>query len=221
MHKQIIYSHGFGVDKTGRGLFTDIVAALPDYEHIMFDYNTFDEDRGIMTVAPFTTQSEMLLGMLQEHNQADQTILIAHSQGCVTAGLVSPVSVDRIILLAPPTRLEDTPDSIKNMQRREGTVVDGETVRYPRRDGTTTIIGPDYWESRKDIEPTMLYNNLAQKSLVVIIRAEHDEVLEDNSLKGLNPSIKVVSLPSNHDFRDARSELNGAIATILKRNRLA
>jgi hypothetical protein len=44
MNKHIvIYSHGFGVRKDDRGLFTDIAATLPSAEHIMFDYNQVDE----------------------------------------------------------------------------------------------------------------------------------------------------------------------------------
>ena len=40
----VVYSHGFGVRKDDRGLFTDIAAALPEAESVMFDYGSWDEE---------------------------------------------------------------------------------------------------------------------------------------------------------------------------------
>jgi len=48
----IVYSHGFGVDKTDRGLFSDISKHFPDAEHIMFDYNDLDSENNSMTINP-------------------------------------------------------------------------------------------------------------------------------------------------------------------------
>lgn len=49
MKRVIVYSHGFGVRKDDRGLMTDIAHALPGYEHILFDYNDFNEAANEMT----------------------------------------------------------------------------------------------------------------------------------------------------------------------------
>ncbi len=61
MNKRIIiYSHGFGVQKDDRGLFTDIAKDLPGFEHFMFDYNEFDAEINTMSVTPLDKQAEIL-----------------------------------------------------------------------------------------------------------------------------------------------------------------
>ncbi len=40
MQNTIIYSHGFGVEKTSRGMFTDISESIRGRTHLLFDYNT-------------------------------------------------------------------------------------------------------------------------------------------------------------------------------------
>ena len=43
--KVIIFSHGFGVDRTSKGKFTEFTNALKeDYLCITFDYNQFDSE---------------------------------------------------------------------------------------------------------------------------------------------------------------------------------
>ena len=39
----VIFSHGFGVRKEDRGLFTAIYRAIPDIKGVMFDYNPINE----------------------------------------------------------------------------------------------------------------------------------------------------------------------------------
>ena len=48
----IIYSNGFGVRKEDRGLFTAIAKALPDAQHVMFDYNPIHDESNTLTVKP-------------------------------------------------------------------------------------------------------------------------------------------------------------------------
>jgi hypothetical protein len=43
----VIFSHGFGVGKDDRGLFTDIADSLKNVESVMFDYNDIDEAKNI------------------------------------------------------------------------------------------------------------------------------------------------------------------------------
>lgn len=48
--KYLIFSHGFGVKKDGRGLLADIAMAFPDYKSILFNYNQVDEKNSVLTV---------------------------------------------------------------------------------------------------------------------------------------------------------------------------
>lgn len=103
----IIYSHGFGVQKDDRGLFTDIAAAFPDAHHVMFDYNEIDEANNTLVVAPLDAQAARLNIEIARARAAhpDVTIdIIAHSQGCVAAALAVPTGVRTTILLAPPAQ---------------------------------------------------------------------------------------------------------------------
>lgn len=72
----VIYSHGFGVRKDDRGLFTDIAAALPNAQHIMFGYNQVDEATNNLTVAPPDQQAQKLRQLISEAkaNNPDATI---------------------------------------------------------------------------------------------------------------------------------------------------
>ncbi len=198
----IIYSHGFGVKKDDRGLFTDIAAALPDIHHVMFDYNSIDESHNTLTATPLDQQSIMLQDKIAEIRvkfPESRLSIIGHSQGCVVAAMAQPSSIDSIIFLSPPTQFL----GIKRdkLAERAGTIVEPDgTIRYPRRDGSTTIIREDYWKSREGIDPIALYNTLATTTHLTIITATNDEVLSATDFSGLVDKIKIIELHANHDF---------------------
>lgn len=56
----VIFSHGFGVGKDDRGLFTDIADSLKNVKSVMFDYNDIDDEKKQMTVSPFSEQVKRL-----------------------------------------------------------------------------------------------------------------------------------------------------------------
>jgi hypothetical protein len=60
----IIYSHGFGVRKEDRGLFTAVAKAVPDAQHVMFNYNPINESANTVTVAPIDEQVRKLKKVL-------------------------------------------------------------------------------------------------------------------------------------------------------------
>src|SRR6266567_2438699 len=142
----IIYSHGFGVRKDDRGLFTDIAAALPGFEHVMFDYNTVDEAANVLTVAPLDEQAKKLNKVLAETRAAnpDAVIdLICHSQGCIAAANAKPAGIRKTIFTAPPPDA-DIESKIKRWRTRYGTKFTTEGTSYlERKDGSTTIVPPE------------------------------------------------------------------------------
>ncbi|MCL2038079.1 hypothetical protein FWG95_03735 [Candidatus Saccharibacteria bacterium] len=215
----IIYSHGFGVKYDDRGLFTDIAAAFSDTEHIMFNYNDIDEANNTMTARPFDKQAQILTEVFEKvrHDNSTATIdLICHSQGCITAALAE-LDVRRTIFLTPPMRVF-SPDSDIFIKYPATTDEDG-TMHWPRRDGTTTIIGPDYWQSSSQLGGGIveLYNRLAQLTKLSVIGAGQDEILGPVDYAKIDKNIGVALVDeADHNFKgESRTELIGRIEKII------
>ena len=209
MQHIVVFSHGFGVRKDARGMFTDIAAGLP-YVPVLFDYNTIDVHNNTH-VPPLTDQAHTLQDVLARTRQANPhaTIdLIAHSQGCIVAGLAKPQGLRKIVLLAPPKTLS-AQRIIDLFGTREGTVINQQGVsKLARRDGTTTILSAAYWQSLATTDPQQLYNGLAARAPTTVVVADRDEVLGEHTFNRLSPAVTVRHLAANHDFAGpARSKL--------------
>lgn len=198
----IVYSHGFGVRKDDRGLFTDIANALPDAEHVMFDYNLVDEQTNTLTVSPLQIQVQQLKEQLGKIDGKSVVDIVAHSQGCVVVALAKPKNVRRILCLAPPDNV-DIRRLLNFFGSRDGSVVDldGQS-RIPRRDGSITLIPAAYWQSLSGLEVIQLYNHLPDLAEVKFLIANEDEVLGVTNFDKTDERIDLVQLGGNHDFTD-------------------
>lgn len=214
--KIIVYSHGFGVEKDDRGLFTDIVNSMPTAEHILFDYNKVDRDRNELTVLSLTEQKEKLRDILNEvkaNHPASEINMICHSLGCVIAALLCPAGINRIIYLAPPFKF-DAGRSRNGFSERPGATVDvNGTMSFPRRDDSTTIVDSKLWDNLASFKPADLYNQLADKTKLVVINANQDEVLKEKDHSELSSDIQIINIDANHDFRD--NARNGLIQLLI------
>lgn len=204
----IVYSHGFGVRKDDRGLFTDIADALPEAEHVMFDYNLIDEQANTLTVSPLQGQVQKLREQLSKVGNDTIIDIVAHSQGCLVTELAKPQNIRRILCLAPPDNV-DVERLINFFGNREGSVVDLEgQSRIPRRDGSTTIIPATYWQSLRGLDAIRLYNRLPELAKVKFVIANDDEVLGVSNFDKTDEHIELVQLDGSHDFVDeARQSL--------------
>lgn len=202
MKRAVVYSHGFGVRKDDRGLFTDIAKALPEIDHIMFDYNLIDEQANTLTVIPLQVQVQKLREQLSKIDSDTTVDIIAHSQGCVVAALAKPQNVRTILCLAPPDNV-DVERLINFFGNREGSVVDiqGQS-RIPRRDGSTTIIPAAYWQSLHGLDVIRLYNRLPDLAKVKFFIANEDEVLGMTNFDKTDERIDLIQISGNHDFTD-------------------
>lgn len=213
----IIFSHGFGVRKDGRGLFTDIARALNNTESVLFDYNEFNEEQNTLTVRPLSQQAVILKRVLEETVQSnpEATIdLVCHSQGCIVAGLAKPEGIRKIVLLAPPFDIS-TDRTVKTFGSRPGAEINLDGVsKFPRRDGSVTLVPKEYWADRQGIKPTDLYNQLATLAELTVIKATRDEVLGEEDSSKLNPKVHVIEIDSNHDFT---GEARGKLLSVLVR----
>lgn len=198
----IIFSHGFGVDKTDRGLFSDILAKLDGVTGVMFDYNQVNEATGDMTVRPLSEQAEALEAVIttvREHHDGPID-MICHSQGCVVAGMVAPEVIRKMILLTPAIELNAKRSSEKwGLLRGSVINVDGES-KLNRADGSVTTVPKEYWQELDDIKPIELYGKLSEKSDVTMIIANQDHVLTDEKHDRLSEKIKMVRMDGDHNF---------------------
>jgi hypothetical protein len=204
----VVFSHGFGVRKEDRGLFTAIVKVLPDAECVLFDYNPLNRESNTLTVKPLDEQARKLRKVINAARidyPGAVIDLVCHSQGCVVAGLVKPRGIRKVIMLAPPDDISETA-VIKHFSERTETPIGVTTrTRLPRSDGSTTVVRPEYWRSLAGINPVKLYNRLARFTALRIMSAKQDEVLSAVAMEGLDPSISRVNLPGGHNFDDEDS----------------
>lgn len=220
MEHIILYSHGFAVDKTDRGLFTAIANAIPEAEHLMFEYDTKDK-AGNTVAESFASRKDKLLIKYRELRQKhpNATIdLICHSQGCLVAALAKLKGVRKTILLTPPVYLKDNNEERKRQLAKPAVheLPDG-TLAVKRRDGSTTFIKQNYWDSfNMVVNSEALYDALSRVTELVAIRATADEVLGANSCDGLVNSAKVINVEGNHSFDDdARPRIAKAVRELI------
>jgi hypothetical protein len=199
----IIFSHGFGVRKEDRGLFTAISRALPEAKSVLFDYNPINEKSNTLTAKPLDEQARKLrkvINMTRAEYPNAVIDLVCHSQGCVVAAVLKPRDIRKIIMLTPP---DDVSETVLTQQLGARTGVDIDVTvrtRLARSDGSTTVIHPEYWQSMVGVEPVKLYNRLARVTALRIINAKQDEVLGTGPFEGLDPTISFVSLEGDHNF---------------------
>jgi pimeloyl-ACP methyl ester carboxylesterase len=201
----VIFSHGFGVDKTDRGLFSDIAADLgAGFEYVMFDYNLISSDGQTMTVRPLSEQVKILqqeLSKAKVKNPDARITIIGHSQGGLVAALAQP-AVDKVIMLA--TAMDFNIDRlVQNFTDRPGVEINLHAVsKLMRRDGTTTLIGPQYVKEIQAVDPVLLYNRLAGQTDLIMVRATQDEVIGEVSYDQIKAA-KVIDVPADHNFTGA------------------
>lgn len=208
----VVFSHGFGVRFDDRGLLTDVRDALgQDSIPYLFDYNQIDETAHTLTVPPLTVQVAKLQSVIKQARDAHPGLplsLICHSQGCLIVAMAEPQNITKTLFLAP-TVAHGT-NHLKNLfAGRPNTTINPEGIsRIARRDGTTTIVGPDFWRERDAVDPAALYNHLAGTTRLVIIQASEDEVLGREGYTRLDPLIRIHPITADHNFTGAaRSHL--------------
>lgn len=214
----IIFSHGFGVEKDARGLFSAIAAALPNANPILFDYNIPDRKENTLTVRPLREQATLLLTEIAQSKERfpDTPIdIIAHSLGCIVTALAAPKQIHRTLFLAPPLEIKSA--SLDRFADRPGSVINLEGLsRLARRDGSFTLVPAEFWRERSAIDPITLFNTFADQTELTILQAEQDEVVGAGDLSRISEKVQLIALPGDHDFRgDSRQELIEEIKKIL------
>lgn len=210
----IISSHGFGVKADSRGMFPDIAATFPDYEFKMFDYNEVLSN-GDTVVAPLEKQAQILNEQINGVPD-NEIIILAHSQGCVVAGLADLTRVSKVILLAPPVN-ESMQGLIDRIVARPGAKYDPEGMSIlPRSDGTTSYLPKEYIHSRQIQKPLKLYQKIADTKPTVIIRATDDEIIGLTNVDQINGA-ELIDIAADHNFRgESRIRLIDVLKKVLR-----
>jgi len=213
MKKVIIYSHGFGVKADARGMFTEIAATFPEHKSVMFDYNQVLPN-GDTIVAPIDKQARRLQSVIAETN-ANEVVLLCHSQGCLIAGLVDLSKISKVILLAPPV-VASMQHVIQKLSKKPGSeYLQGGVSKLARSDGSMTLLPNEYMRSLDEINPIELYKKIADQKLTCIIRATNDEVLGLTDLSAV-VAHQMVDIAADHDFTgESRQALIAALKRLL------
>lgn len=218
-NRVIIFSHGFGVRKDSRGIFTEITSWFPESKSILFDYNQI-LDENTTVVSRFYDQAnkfnEVLVDTIRENPEAE-IFIIAHSQGAMPVALngVDSLLVKKIILLAPVT-ITDINKTIQYFKKYPNTQIDldGESV-LERKDGSKTIVPKEFWIDKQKHEPIPLYNKLAQTNNTIIVFADQDDVLV-NHIQNLSEDIEIIHVNADHNFTgESRNELKKVLFKVI------
>jgi len=214
----IVFSHGFGVDKNSRGLFSNIVAIFGKENCVQFDYNDIDSDNNTITVTPLNKQAEKLREMLAS---IDEPInLICHSQGCLVAALAMPVGLQSILFLAPASTT--TSSELKKRFNKHLKFDKKLTSHFVQRtDGTKTIINQEYWDSLDAVgDVDTKYVELASKTFLTVITAGEDDLV-DTRFDALENKAEIFTMPgADHNFTGSSREKLLDIFRQLKNQRL-
>ncbi len=202
----VIYSHGAGVLKDDRGLFTYLANGLPEVESILFDYGIIDETLRTLTSRTIKEQAEMLTEIIrqtQANNPEAQIDIIAHSQGAVVAALAHPQTIRKVFFVAPAFDL-DINRTLDRYRDWPGTEInlDGLT-RFPSIEGFMKVFPAEYWRERQSLQPFALYNAFAEHAEITAIIAKQDHILSAVDLRELSEKITVLSIDGDHEFSGA------------------
>lgn len=199
----VVFSHGFGVERTSRGLFTDIVKALPDdYGYVLFDY--YDIVGKTINISGFVDQQRMLLSIiawLSEQADVTDISLVAHSMGCVVAALAQPPELKQVIMLAPPLAIGERTRTY--FTTKAGAKKSANLWMVPRRDGTISYIPDALFDEIESIEAQEVLLDYAAVQPYELLIPANDEVLGDVDYNDLALDENITALTideADHNF---------------------
>ena len=204
----VVFSHGFGVDRTSRGLFTDIVKALPpDYGYVLFDYNDIDADGKNIHLSTLQDQQRLLrsiIARLSEQTDVIDISLVAHSMGCVVAALAEPPELKQVVMLAPPLAIGEQTRAY--FTSKPGAKREGDLWIVPRSDGSTSYIPDALFDELAATQALSALLEYAAVQPFELLIAADDEVLGDvdyNDL-ALHEAVTAMTIDeADHNFSGA------------------
>lgn len=209
--KIVIFSHGMGLRRDNRGLFTYLSEIINSkgYKTILFDYNEIDELNNRIYVRPFSQQAVLLQNQIDKINKEYENpivTIIGQSQGSFIPTMCELKNVSKVIAISPffYTKLED----IVSRYKKEGNKFDIEGItRRIRSDGSTTIIKKEYWLERMNSNIELSYSRLAIKNKLFFICGLQDETTNIINVNNIEYA-KVFKMQGDHDFKKPKDMEN-------------
>lgn len=209
--RAVVFVNGFGLNRYERGIFSQLAERLQN-NHLIFLSDYVDVDgQGNTTVFPFSHQAKRLAAVLDyvRGKFSDSIIkIVAHSQGCIVTGLLSPTQIDQVVLLTPPLSPSGQ-KMVEMFSKREGTKIDRQGLSVIKRsDGSLTYIPASFWTEAGAIDPLTLYQQLSLKTRLYFVRALEDQIIVGGDYFPIrnDPRITYLELEGNHDFDGLRRE---------------
>jgi pimeloyl-ACP methyl ester carboxylesterase len=215
---KIYYFHGFGMDATNNGMFSEIGNFLGSHYHsVLTPFNKEIEGNQTL-VAPLTRQIEDVEEEIK--TSGERCIVIAHSQGCIATAyaLNQPgLNVTQAIFISPPSG-GAADRFITYLKTLQGANIIPTSKSYaPLPNGRQAVIPPEcfidmdkYYDNVK-----VVYENIDYP--LHIIRAGKDDTLgPDNDYA--DTKLNITTIPSaDHSFTigNSRQELLDNIRSII------
>jgi len=200
--QMVVFSHGFGVERTARGMFSAIVANLPaGYGYALFDYYDFRDDE--IEVTTFADQQARLLAVIdwvRQQTGVSTLSLVGHSMGCVIASLAKPAALDHVIFLAPPLQIGAR--TRRYFTAKPGARQDGDSWVVPRSDGSVSRFPEKLFDEIEAVDSAKALLAYAASQPLVVIAAGADQLLqaEDQSVLRSAAITRLVVAGADHNF---------------------
>ncbi len=199
----VVFSHGFGVRRDARGMFTDIVANLPaGIGYLLIDYNKSENDAlRLSSMSDQVARLQTMIAWAKQQPGVRQLALVAHSKGCTVSAMAGAEQLASVIMLAPS--LHAGSGIRARFTTRPGATKQGATWAIPRTDGTVSLIDEAVLEELDNSDGEKAVLAYGQKQPLHIIAAGSDNVLidQDYSRVAQCPGATFVTIDAaDHDF---------------------
>jgi hypothetical protein len=200
----IIFSHGFGIRKDNLGLFTYLSEKFEEtgFKTNLFDYYEYNEDTKEVYTIPFSKQAEILQNQIEKVKNLYPGFdikIVCHSQGSLIPTLIEMSGVTQVIGISP-FFLTNKEKVLERYNSRAGSSTDFSKVsRRLHSDGKVTVIPPEYWTERFNIDQFELYNALGSKLDLTLICGDKDGLALEEDKEKVNTA-KVITIEGDHDF---------------------
>ena len=201
----VIYVHGFAVDWTSKGLFTDLAEHLATQKltSVLFDLSDYDQ-KGNATYLPLVNQQQRLQLVTETITKAEPTAqinIIAHSMGCGVVASMSDAwlaAFNKVVFLAPGSDKAGSRIKHHILERPDATT-EADKISFVRSNGKLNSFSETYVQ-QFDISFSDLYKQQwpTLKHLKVILAASDKY---QPTLKELFNRYKATTIDdSDHNF---------------------
>lgn len=218
--KFLFTAHGFGVNRTSNGLFSDVATLLPEHTPKMMSFYKKRDDGSLdLDIMTHDEQADLLLAQMKKVE--GERVLLAHSMGNVALAKVvlsGEVDIDRAIMLAPA--IDENKDGehglMNNIRRIGGTPNPEGTSVLPRGDGSASIFLPLSYFDIKQLDLPDMYEQVAGKVPTVLVRALKDNFVDHEIVEKIQGAHHI-ALDCDHNFSGkARPQLLRELANVLR-----